>query len=75
MNNIINIITQMITSGQNPNQLINQMVQQNPQAQILFNQMHQSGMSMKDFTMQYARQNNVNIEAILNALYQRGIKF
>ena len=75
MNNIINIITQMITSGQNPNQLINQMVQQNPQAQILFNQMQQSGMSMKDFTMQYARQNNVNIEAILNALYQRGIKF
>lgn len=75
MNNIINIITQMITSGQNPNQLINQMVQQNPQAQILFNQMQQSGMSMKDFTMQYARQNNVNIDAILNALYQRGIKF
>ena len=75
MNNIINIITQMITSGQNPNQLINQMVQQNPQAQILFNQMQQSGMSIKDFTMQYARQNNVNIDAILNALYQRGIKF
>ena len=74
MNNIINIITQMIASGQNPNQLINQMVQQNPQAQILFNQMQQSGMSMKDFTMQYARQNNVNIDAILKALYQRGIK-
>ena len=42
----------------NPNQLI----QQNPQAQILFNQMKQSGMSIQDFTMQYARQNNINIK-------------
>lgn len=75
MNNIINMITQIIMSGQNPNQVVQQMVQQNPQAQILFNQMQQSGMSMKDFTMQYARQNNVNIQPILNALYQRGVKF
>ena len=75
MNNDINKIMNFIANGQNPNQLLQQMVQQNPQAQILFNQMQQSGMSMKDFTMQFAKQNNVNIQPILNMLSQRGIKF
>lgn len=75
MNNDINQIMNFIANGQNPNQLLQQMVQQNPQAQILFNQMQQSGMSMKDFTMQFAKQNNVNIQPILNMLSQRGIKF
>lgn len=67
--NIINNIIQML--NYNPNDLI----KQNPQAQILFNQMQQSGMSIKDFTMQYARQNNINLEQIINVLSQRGIKF
>lgn len=75
MNNIINTITQILTSGQNPNQLIQQMITQNPQAQVLFNQMQQSGMSVKDFTMQYARQNNINLQPIISTLNQRGIKF
>lgn len=69
MNQLINNIIQMM--NYNPNQLI----QQNPQAQILFNQMRQSGMSIQDFTMQYARQHNINLQPIINALMQRGIKF
>lgn len=73
-NNVINSILQMISNGQNPNQLIQQMISQNPQAQVLFNQMQQSGMSAKDFTMQYAKQNNINLQPILNTLVQRGIK-
>lgn len=75
MNNIVNMITQIMMNGQNPNQIVQQMIQQNPQAQVLFNQMQQSGMSVKDFTMQYAKQNNLNINAIINSLNQRGIKF
>ena len=67
--NIINNIIQML--NYNPNDLI----KQNPQAQILFNQMQQSGMSIKDFTLQYARQNNINLEQIINVISQRGIKF
>lgn len=74
-NNVINSVLQMISNGQNPSQLIQQMINNNPQAQVLFNQMQQSGMSMRDFTMQYARQNNINLQPILNALMQRGIKF
>ena len=74
-NNIANSVIQIITNGQNPNQVLQQMIQQNPQAQILFNQMQQSGMSIKDFTLQYARQNNINLEQMINVLSQRGIKF
>ena len=67
-NNIINNIIQML--NYNPNDLI----KQNPQAQVLINQMQQSGMNIKDFTLQYAKQNNINLEQIINALSQRGIK-
>jgi len=74
MNNIANLIIQMMTNGQNPNQVVQQLVQQNPQAQVILNQMQQSGMSMKDFTLQYAKQNNINLQPILNTLSQRGIK-
>lgn len=74
-NNIVNTILQVMSNGQSPQQLITQMLQQNPQAQTLFNQMQQSGMSMKDFTIQYAKQNNINLQPILNMLSQKGIKF
>lgn len=69
MNQLLNNIMQMMNC--NPQQLI----QQNPQAQIIFNQMRQSGMSIQDFTMQYARQNNINLQSIINALMQRGVRF
>lgn len=73
MNQLINNIMQML--NYNPNQIIQQTLQRNPQAQILFNQMQQSGMSARDFTIQYARQNNINLQPIINTLSQRGIKF
>lgn len=73
-NNIANTILQIITNGQNPNQVLQNMINQNPQAQILMNQMQQSGLSIKDFTLQYAKQNNINIQPILQTLNQRGIK-
>ena len=73
-NNIVNLIMQMITHGQNPNQVVEQVINKNQEAQVLFNQMKHSGMSIKDFTLQYARQNNINIEEILNKLSQKGIK-
>ena len=64
VNNIINMITQIMMNGQNPNQIVQQMLQQNPQAQVLFNQMQQSGMSPKDFVLQYAKQNNIDIKKV-----------
>ena len=70
-NNIINFI---LANAGNPQQVIQNMIAQNPQVQVLFNQMKQSGMSMRDFTLQYARQNNINIQPILQQLNQCGIK-
>lgn len=70
-NNIINFILQ---SAGNPQQVLQQMINNNPQAKILMNQMQQSGMSVRDFTLQYARQNNINLQPILQQLNQYGIK-
>lgn len=75
MNQLINNVLQMLSVNQNPNQIIQQAIQRNPQAQIMFNQMQQSGMSVKDFTMQYAKQNNINLQPILQTLSQKGVKF
>lgn len=71
MNNIVNLILQ---SYANPQQVVQQMINNNPQAKILMNQMQQSGMSVRDFTLQYARQNNINLQPILQQLNQHGIK-
>lgn len=70
-NNIINFI---LANASNPQQVIQNMIAQNPQVQVLFNQMKQSGMSMRDFTLQYAKQNNINLQPILQQLNQCGIK-
>ena len=73
-NNIVNLIVQIMTNGQNPNQVVEQIISKNQEAQVLFNQMKQSGMSVKDFTLQFAKQKNINLEPILNTLSQKGIK-
>lgn len=74
-NNISQYVLNILGNGKNPNQIIQQLIAQNPQAQVLLNQMQQSGMSMKDFTLQYAKQNNIDLQPTLNLLQQRGIKF
>lgn len=70
-----NNIMQMLMSGMNPNQIMQQMIQRNPQARVILNQMEQSNMSPKDYVMQLAKQNNVNINPMLNMLRQKGFKF
>lgn len=73
-NNIANLVMQIMSNGQDPNQIVQQIISKNPQAQVLINQMQQSGMSPKEFTLQYAKQNNINIDPILKILSQKGIK-
>lgn len=73
--NPIQMIMQMMMKGNNPNQLVQQMIQNNPQANAIANQMKQSGMPPKEFLMQYARQNNINVQPLINMLSNRGIKF
>ena len=75
MNNFMwNNIFQLLLRGMNPNQIMQQMIQQNPQAQVVLNQMKQSGMTPEQYAQQLAKQNNVDLNPMLNILRQRGSK-
>lgn len=70
-----NNIMQMLMGGMNPNQIMQNIMRQNPQAQVILNQMQQSGMSPQQYVQQLAMQNNINLNPMLNMLRQRGYKF
>lgn len=73
--NPMQMIFQMLSAGNNPNQIIQQAISQNPQAQVVFNQMRNSGMTAEQFTRQYAKQNNINIDSVISSLRNMGFKF
>lgn len=69
-----NNILQMLMSGQNPQMVMQNIIRQNPQAQVVLNQMKESNMTPQQFVMQLAKQNNVNLGPMINMLRQRGYK-
>lgn len=73
-NNMFNLLSQFINVSNNPNTIIQMLINQNPQYRQVFNQMQSSGMSPKDFVNQYAKQNNIDISPIVNEMKKRGIK-
>ena len=70
MNNAIALFQQMLSMGNNPQQIAQAIFQQNPQLQVIANQMQQSGMSPMNFVMQYARQQNIDPNMI-QSMYQQ----
>ena len=70
MNNAITMFQQMLSMGSNPQQVAQMIFQQNPQLQVIANQMQQSGLSPMDLVMQYARQQNINHSMVQN-MYQQ----
>lgn len=64
----------MMSSG-NPQQMMQNMMAQNPQINAILNQQKQSGMSMEQFTRQFAKQKNIDLNPMINAMKQRGMKF
>lgn len=74
MNNQINLLMQMVMGGQQPQQIIQQLVSQSPQLQVILNQAQQSGMTPQQYAMQYAKQNNINIQPLINMFSQCGIR-
>jgi len=68
MNNAMQMFM-MLLSG-NAEQMINS----NPQFKAILNQAQQSG-SVKDYVLQYAKQNGVDVTEFLNFAKQRGLKF
>lgn len=71
-NNPLGMFQQFLSMGPNP-QVVEQMIfQQNPQMQVIYNQMRQSGLSPVQFVMQYARQNNINVQPnMLSDMYNQ----
>ena len=65
------MILQLLSSG-NPQQAVQNLMKQNPQFNAVLNQAKQSG-SIEQYVRQYAQQNNIDLEPILNTLRQRGI--
>lgn len=61
-NNPLNIFQQMLSMGNNPQQIKQVLFNKNPQLRILENQILQSGLSPIDFIFQYAQQNNIQVE-------------
>ncbi len=74
-NNPMQQMLQMLSMGNNPNQVVQMLAQQNPNVQAILNQMQQSGMTPQQFAMQYARQNNIDINQVVNAFRKMGGKF
>lgn len=74
-NNPMKQMLQMLSMSNNPNQVVQILAQQNPNVQAILNQMQQSGMTPQQFAMQYARQNNIDINQVANAFRKMGGKF
>lgn len=79
MNNPMQMIFQMLQGGQNPQQILQQLMASNDpnimQAVQQFNiaqqQMQQNGMSMQQYAQQYARQHNIDINQVMRSLGMR----
>ena len=72
--NPMQMLMQFMASGKNPQQVLQQVMQQHPQVYALMNQMQQSGMNPKQFAQQFLRQNNIDINQIQQIAQNNGIK-
>lgn len=71
-NNPLGMFQNFLSMGVNPQTIQQTIFQQNPQMQVIYNQMVQSGLSPVDFIMQYAKQNNINIDPnMVNGMYNQ----
>ena len=69
------MLMQMMANGGNPQQILQNMMQNNPRMRAILNQARNSGMSMEQYARQYAKQNNIDIDSMMNTMRQMGAKF
>lgn len=73
-NNYINNLNQLLSMGQNPQQIVQNAIAYNPQLQQVFSQFGNGRMSPKEMVLQIASQRGIDINAMINVLQQKGIK-
>ena len=72
-NNYINNLNQLLMMGQNPQQIIQNAIAQNPQLQQVFSQIG-SGVNAKTLVMQIVQQRGIDLNSMISFMQQRGIK-
>ena len=73
--NPMQFLMQMMANGGNPQQILQNMMQNNPQMRGIFNQAKNSGLSMEQYARQYAKQNGIDIEQMINNMKKMGARF
>lgn len=73
-NQMMAMLMQMFNGNANPNQILQNMMSNNPQANAVLNQMKSSGMTPMQFLQQYAKQNNIDLKPYMDMLAKKGVK-
>ena len=72
-NNYINNLNQLLSMGNNPQQIVQNAIAQNPQLQQLFSQIG-GGVNAKTLVMQIAQQRGIDLNPMLQLLSNKGIR-
>ena len=74
-NNVINEFMKMINAGGNPQAVARQLFDTNQEAKVLLQQMQNmaGGMSPKDFAMQFAKQNGIDTQLLMETAKKFGL--
>lgn len=72
--NPMQMVMQLMASGQKPEQVLQEMMMQNPNAQGMLNQIRNSGMNPKQFVEQLARQQGVDLNQLYQFAQKNGIR-
>lgn len=72
--NPLQMISQLVSKGFTPQQIVQELLRGNPNGQILINQMQSSGMNPRQFAEQLAKQNNVNLGQLEQMIRNTGIR-
>ena len=73
-NNYMNNLNQLLTMGNNPQQIIQNAIARNPQLQQTFSQIGSNGVSAKQLVMQIAQQRGIDVNQIIQFLQSKGIR-
>lgn len=72
-NSYLDNLNQLLMMGQNPQQIIQNAIAQNPQLQQVFSQIG-GGVNARTLVMQIAQQRGIDLNPMLQVFSQRGIK-
>lgn len=72
-NNYMNNLNQLLTMGNNPQQIIQNAIARNPQLQQAFSQMG-NGVNAKALVLQIAQQRGIDVNQMIQFLQSKGIR-